>query len=66
MSKTGQKQVHKFLCTKCQYVYDPSKGGGSAPANTAFESLPGNWTCPNCNVTSMEFKKKYEVVNIDV
>ena len=65
MANEGQKRVHKFICTKCQYVYDPSQGGGSASPNTAFESLPMDWTCPNCNVGSAEFKKKYEVVFID-
>lgn len=66
MSNMDQKRVHKFLCTKCQYVYNPSEGGGTAPANTAFESLPADWVCPKCSASAMEFKKKYEVVYIDI
>lgn len=61
----GKKPVHKFLCTKCQYIYDPRKGGGTAPPNSAFEYLPSDWVCPNCGASSAEFRKKYEVVEIE-
>ncbi len=61
----GTKQVHKFLCTKCGYIYDPRKGGGKGEPNTAFEYLPDDWTCPECEADMAQFKKKYEVVEID-
>ncbi len=60
-----KKAVHKFLCTKCGYIYDPREGSGSAAPNTAFEYIPEDWTCPECKADQTEFKKKYEVVEIE-
>ena len=42
--------MKKYICTVCDYVYDPELGdpdNGVEPG-TAFEDLPKNWVCPVC------------------
>jgi rubredoxin len=42
--------MEKWICTVCQYVYDPAEGdpeNGIAPG-TSFEDLPEDWVCPLC------------------
>ncbi len=49
----------KYRCTVCGYIYDPEKGdphNGVKPG-TAFESLPGDWVCPECGVGKDMFEK---------
>jgi rubredoxin len=42
----------KYLCTVCDYVYDPAEGDPEAdiPPETPFEELPDDWLCPVCGV----------------
>ncbi len=52
--------MDKYICTVCQWVYDPEVGdpdGGIAPG-TAFEDIPDDWVCPLCGVG----KDMFEVV----
>ena len=40
--------MKKFICTVCQWVYDPEVGdpeSGIEPG-TAFEDIPEDWVCP--------------------
>ncbi|MDO8535459.1 MAG: rubredoxin [Candidatus Omnitrophota bacterium] len=49
----------KYKCTICGYIYDPALGDpdrGVKPG-TAFESLPGDWVCPECGAPKSEFEK---------
>jgi len=62
----GKKRVHKFSCTQCNFVYDPRLGNGDIVPNTPFEALPNSWECPKCSAKLTDFKKKYEVVEIDL
>ncbi len=42
--------MQHWICTICQYVYDPAKGdpeNGVAPG-TPFEQIPDEWVCPIC------------------
>lgn len=42
--------MQRWICTICQYVYDPATGdpeNGIAPG-TPFEELPESWVCPIC------------------
>lgn len=44
--------MKKFVCTVCEYVYDPAVGdpdSGIQPG-TDFADLPEDWTCPVCGV----------------
>jgi len=48
----------KYICTVCDYIYDPEVGdadSGIAPG-TAFEDLPEDWECPDCRVSKEDFK----------
>ena len=42
--------MEKYICTVCDYVYDPELGdpeNGIEPG-TSFEDLPEDWVCPLC------------------
>jgi rubredoxin len=50
--------MKKYVCTVCQYVYDPAIGdpdNGINP-NTSFEKLPEYWVCPECGVGKESFE----------
>ncbi len=58
LKKTYNK-MDKYVCTVCQYEYDPEQGdpdNGIAPG-TAFEDLPDDWVCPLCGVGKEDFEK---------
>lgn len=49
--------MKKYACDYCDYVYDPAIGD---PENdilpgTAFEDLPEDWVCPDCNMPKEDF-----------
>ena len=51
--------MSKYRCTVCGYIYDPQIGDeahGIKP-QTAFESLPDDWVCPECGVGKDMFEK---------
>ena len=50
--------MKKYICTVCQWVYDPEVGdpaSGIAPG-TAFEDIPEDWVCPLCGVGKDDFE----------
>jgi len=52
--------MKKYVCTVCDWVYDPFIGdpdGGIEPG-TAFEDLPEDWTCPECGVGKDMFEEE--------
>lgn len=51
--KKGNKIMEKYICTVCQYVYDPEENDG-----VKFEDLPDDYTCPLCNVGKDMFEKE--------
>lgn len=58
----GVKDMKKYICTVCGYIYDPEEGdadGGVAPG-TAFEDLTEDWVCPLCGVSKDEFEEYAE------
>ena len=53
------KTMKKYVCTACNYVYDPANGepeNGIAPG-TAFEDLPEDYTCPLCGLGKEVFEE---------
>ena len=53
--------MEKYICTVCQWVYDPAKGdkeSGIEPG-TPFEDLPDDFVCPICG----EGKDVFEVLD---
>jgi len=54
-----RRQMQKYVCTLCGYVYDPALGdpdGGVEPG-TAFEDVPDDWLCPVCSATKEDFEE---------
>lgn len=52
--------MERWICTICQYVYDPEQGDpdhGIAPG-TRFEDIPDDWCCPLCGVGKDSFEKE--------
>ena len=43
--------MKKYICTVCQYEYDPAEHDG-----VAFENLPDDWVCPICGVGKDQFE----------
>ncbi|MBN1933341.1 MAG: rubredoxin [Anaerolineae bacterium] len=49
----------KWECQSCGYIYDPAAGDpdvGIEPG-TPFESLPDDWSCPECVVSKNAFEE---------
>jgi rubredoxin len=44
--------MEKFVCTICNYVYDPAENNG-----VKFEDLPEDYVCPLCGVGKDSFEK---------
>jgi flavin reductase (DIM6/NTAB) family NADH-FMN oxidoreductase RutF/rubredoxin len=56
--KEGGKNMKKYKCLVCGYVYDPAVGDpdNGVKAGTAFEDLPEDWVCPECGASKEEFE----------
>lgn len=52
------KFMKKYICTVCQWVYDPAIGDPESgiAAGTAFEDIPEDWCCPLCGVGKEDFE----------
>ena len=53
--------MKKYICTVCQWVYDPEIGDpeqGIEPG-TPFESLPDDYVCPLCGVGKEDFEEEH-------
>ena len=51
--------MDKYICTVCDWVYDPEIGDPEhriAPG-TKFEDIPDDWVCPLCGVGKEDFEK---------
>ena len=57
--KETAKDMGKYECNVCGYVYDPETGDpeNNIIAGTSFEDLPDDWHCPVCGAGKSEFKK---------
>ncbi len=50
--------MKKYICTACEYIYDPEQGdpdSGIDPG-TPFEDIPDDWVCPLCGVGKEDFE----------
>jgi rubredoxin len=54
----GDKNMQKYKCTMCSYIYDPAKGDpdNDIEPGTAFEDLSDSWVCPECGAAKDEFE----------
>jgi len=50
--------MEPYICTVCQYVYDPYVGDpdNGIPAGTPFADLSEDWVCPVCGVGKEAFE----------
>ncbi len=57
-TKKGVKDMKKYKCIMCGYIYDPSAGDpdNGVAAGTAFEDLPDDWVCPDCGAGKDQFE----------
>ncbi len=56
--KKGVKNMKKYKCLVCGYIYDPAVGdpdNGVEPG-TSFENLPDDWVCPECGAGKDQFE----------
>jgi len=54
----GEGAMQKWICTICQYIYDPAEGDPSngIDPGTTFEDLPDDWFCPLCGASKELFE----------
>lgn len=59
LKEKGEQSVSKYRCTGCEYVYDEEAGDvhEGYPPGTVFETLPEEFTCPDCAV---RYKEDFE------
>jgi flavin reductase (DIM6/NTAB) family NADH-FMN oxidoreductase RutF/rubredoxin len=58
--KKEEKNMDKYVCNVCGYIYDPKEGdpdNGVEPG-TAFEDIPDEWVCPVCGASKSDFSKQ--------
>ena len=57
--------MKKYICTVCDYIYDPEVGDedGGIAAGTAFLDIPNDWVCPDCGVSKDMFEPLEEQVS---
>ena len=55
-----EKQMDRYVCTVCGYVYDPAQGDPDNGVNpgTKFEDVPEDWECPVCGAPKSDFEKE--------
>jgi rubredoxin len=53
------KDMPKYQCSVCGYIYDPNVGDPDSGilAGTLFENIGNDWTCPICGVTKENFEQ---------
>jgi flavin reductase (DIM6/NTAB) family NADH-FMN oxidoreductase RutF/rubredoxin len=58
--KKEEKNMDKYVCKVCGYVYDPKKGDpdNGVPPGTKFEDVPDTWVCPVCGASKKDFEKE--------
>ncbi len=51
------KEMQKYVCDVCGYVYDPVLGDPDNGVNpgTPYSGLPSDWTCPRCGAERSQF-----------
>ena len=49
--------MRKYICTACDYIYDPKIGDEESgiAAGTVFEDIPDDWSCPDCGASKEDF-----------
>lgn len=47
-----------WQCVVCGFIYDETKGlpEDGIPAGTRWETIPPDWSCPDCGVAKADFE----------
>ena len=55
----GGKEMKKYVCDLCGYIYDPEEGDpeNGVEAGTAWEDVPEDWVCPLCGADKDSFSE---------
>jgi flavin reductase (DIM6/NTAB) family NADH-FMN oxidoreductase RutF/rubredoxin len=58
--KDERKDKTKYICTICNYLYDPKLGDPESGVliGTSFEELPAAWVCPICGAAKDRFERR--------
>ena len=58
--KKTTKKIEKYICSICNYIYDPDLGDtiSGVKAGILFGELPKEWNCPICGASKIKLKKK--------
>jgi rubredoxin len=50
--------ARRYRCIVCSHVYDPVVGDPDSgiPPGTPFESLPEDWSCPECGASKADYE----------
>ncbi|MEG1981880.1 MAG: [FeFe] hydrogenase, group A [Clostridia bacterium] len=64
----GGKELKKYVCTICGFIYDEEKGIPSAniAPKTTWDQLPDDWRCPLCGAAKSDFKELVETTKPQV
>jgi rubredoxin len=56
---TAKEEVMDQYECPCGYIYNPDEGDAenNIPLGTAFEDLPDDWVCPDCEAEREFFEK---------
>lgn len=58
-----QKETGVYICTVCNYKYDPDRTNLlNVAAGTMFADLPPNWRCPTCRATKDAFRPETDII----
>ena len=59
-TKKEAKNMDKYVCTVCGYIYDPEQGDpdNGVAAGTKWEDVPDDWECPICGASKDDFEKE--------
>jgi rubredoxin len=60
IERERRKEMDKYVCTICGYVYDPEQGDpdNGVAAGTKWEDVPEDWECPVCGAPKDDFEKE--------
>lgn len=56
------KNMKKYQCTACEYLYNPEIGDSDndIEPGTSFYDLPPTWVCPDCGEPTGSFEPTEE------
>ena len=49
----------RYMCSGCGNIYDEARGDirSDIPRGTPWDDIPGDWTCPRCGTSKLDFEE---------